>query len=71
MIVISTWESENIRQVLMQAKMKIKTIGLLGKKGEGAKPFVNLPLVKISQSTARIQEAHILIEYLICIMRLN
>ena len=51
----------------MQAKkMGIKTIGLLGKKGGRCKPFVNLPLVVPSQSTARIQEAHILIEHLIC-----
>ncbi len=68
LVVISTsGESENIRQVLIQAKkMGIKTIGLLGKKGGRCKNFANIPLIVPSQSTARIQEAHILIEHLIC-----
>ena len=41
LVVISTsGESENIRQVLIQAKkMGIKTIGLLGKKGGRCKHF--------------------------------
>ncbi len=68
LVVISTsGESENIKQVLIQAKkMGIKSIGLLGKRGGKCKKYVNIPLIVPSQSTARIQETHILIEHLMC-----
>tara|TARA_B100000035_G_C20821799_1_gene474569 strand:+ start:32 stop:628 length:597 start_codon:yes stop_codon:yes gene_type:complete len=68
LVVISTsGQSENIKQVLIQAKkMGIKSIGLLGKRGGKCKRYVDIPLIVPSQSTARIQESHILIEHLIC-----
>ena len=47
-------------------KMSVETIGLLGKDGGAAKSIVNLSLVVPSSSTARIQEAHILIGHILC-----
>ena len=68
LVVISTsGESENIKQVLLQAKkMGVKTIGLLGKNGGKCKKYVDIPLIVPSDITARIQEVHILIEHFIC-----
>ena len=68
MVVITTsGKSENIKQVLIQAqKMGIKTIGLLGKKGGKCKNYVDIPIIVPSDTTARIQEVHILIEHLLC-----
>ena len=68
MVAITTsGESENIKQALIQAqKMGIKTIGLLGKKGGKCKNYVDIPIIIPSDTTARIQEAHILIEHLLC-----
>ena len=47
-------------------KMSVETIGLLGKDGGEAKSIVNVSLVVPSSSTARIQEAHILIGHILC-----
>jgi D-sedoheptulose 7-phosphate isomerase len=68
MVVITTsGKSENIKQALIQAqKMGIKTIGLLGKKGGKCKNYVDIPIIVPSDTTARIQEVHILIEHLLC-----
>lgn len=68
LIVITTsGESKNIKQVLKKAKnMGIKSIGLLGKDGGECKRLVDVPLIIPSDVTARIQEAHILIEHLLC-----
>lgn len=68
MVAITTsGKSENIKQALIQAqKMGIKTIGLLGKKGGKCKNYVDIPIIIPSDTTARIQEAHILIEHLLC-----
>ncbi len=68
LVVISTsGESENIKKVLIQAqKMKIKTIALLGKKGGVCKDLTHIPIIIPSDTTARIQEIHILIEHLLC-----
>lgn len=66
-VITTSGESENIKQVLIAAKkMGIKTIGLLGKKGGVCKDFVNIPLTIPSNKTARIQEMHILIAHLMC-----
>ena len=46
--------------------MEIKTIGLLGKKGGECKNYSDISLIVPSDITARIQEAHILIEHLLC-----
>ena len=65
--ITTSGNSKNIIKALSQAsKMGIKTIGLLGKKGGKCKKLVNLPLIVPSSSTARIQEAHILIEHVLC-----
>jgi len=68
LVAISTsGESENVKQALLQAKkMKIKTIALLGKKGGVCKNYADIPLIIQSNTTARIQEIHILIEHLLC-----
>jgi D-sedoheptulose 7-phosphate isomerase len=46
--------------------MGIKTIGLLGNNGGVIGPICDKKIVVPSQSTARIQEAHILIGHTIC-----
>lgn len=66
-VITTSGKSENIKQALIQAqKMGIKTIGLLGKKGGECKNYVDIPIIVPSDTTARIQEAHILIEHLLC-----
>tara|TARA_E500000331_G_scaffold354314_1_gene407013 strand:+ start:1366 stop:1953 length:588 start_codon:yes stop_codon:yes gene_type:complete len=65
--ITTSGKSENIKQVLIQAqKMGIKTIGLLGKKGGVCKDHSDVSLIVSSDTTARIQETHILIEHLLC-----
>ena len=65
--ITTSGESENIRQALIQArKMKIKTIGLFGKKGGKCKDYADTSIIVPSNTTARIQEIHILIEHLLC-----
>lgn len=68
LVAISTsGKSENIKQALIKAqKMHINTIGLLGNNGGDCKELVNIPIIVPSNITARVQEAHILIEHLIC-----
>lgn len=68
LIVISTsGNSKNIINVLKEAKKKqIFTIALLGKDGGEAQKFSSLSIVVPSNSTARIQEMHILIGHIIC-----
>lgn len=65
--ITTSGNSENIIKALLQAKkMEIKTIGLLGKDGGKCKNLVDLSIIVPSDSTARIQETHILIEHLLC-----
>ena len=65
--ITTSGKSENIKQALIQAQnMKIKTIGLLGKKGGECKDYSDISLIVPSDITARIQETHILIEHLLC-----
>ncbi|MDB9940757.1 D-sedoheptulose 7-phosphate isomerase [Candidatus Pelagibacter sp.] len=65
--ITTSGKSENIKQALIQAQnMKIKTIGLLGKKGGECKDYSDISLIVPSDITARIQEMHILIEHLLC-----
>lgn len=66
-VITTSGESENIKRVLIEArKIGIKTIGLLGKKGGKCKKYVDIPIIVSSNSTARIQEVHILIEHIFC-----
>ena len=68
LIAISTsGNSKNIKQALIEAKsLRIKTVGLLGKNGGFCKDYADLPLIVPSETTARIQEMHILIGHLLC-----
>lgn len=65
--ITTSGESLNIKKVLVQAqKMRIKTIGLFGKKGGVCKNYTDIPMIVPSDTTARIQELHILIAHLLC-----
>lgn len=68
LIAISTsGRSENILDVLKTAKdMGLITIALLGKDGGSAKDISDHVLIVPSESTARIQETHILIGHILC-----
>jgi D-sedoheptulose 7-phosphate isomerase len=68
LVAISTsGKSENIKQALIHAKKKgIKSIGLLGNNGGVCKKNTDISIIVPSNITARIQEAHILIEHLLC-----
>lgn len=52
--------------VLVAKKIKIKTVGLSGKGGGQLSKICDISLVVPSDSTARIQEAHITIIHIIC-----
>ena len=59
--------SENVLRAFKAAKeMNMMTIALLGKGGGPAKELADHALVIPSDSTARIQEAHILIGHILC-----
>ena len=68
LIAISTsGKSKNILHVLKTAKdMGLITIALLGKDGGPAKYLADHALIVPSDSTARIQETHILIGHIFC-----
>lgn len=60
-------ESENVLRAFRSAKeLGLKTIALLGKGGGQAKDLVDTALVVPSDTTARIQESHILIGHILC-----
>ncbi|MCK5546048.1 MAG: D-sedoheptulose 7-phosphate isomerase [Rhodospirillaceae bacterium] len=59
--------SENILRVFKAAKsMGVKTVALLGKGGGKAIEMADITLVVPTDSTARIQESHILIGHILC-----
>ena len=59
--------SENVIHAFEVAKRKkIITIGLLGKGGGKSSELVNQSIIVPSESTARVQEMHILIGHIIC-----
>lgn len=68
LVAISTsGNSLNIIEAVKTAREKeIKTIGFLGGSGGALAGLVDLPLIIPSPTTARIQEAHILIGHIIC-----
>jgi D-sedoheptulose 7-phosphate isomerase len=68
LVVISTsGNSNNIIYALQTAKViGLHTVGLLGKDGGKAKNYVDQHIIIPSQSTARIQEAHILVGHCFC-----
>ena len=67
LICISTsGNSKNILNVLKEAKkMKIYSVGFLGKGGGKAKKMCDKPLVVNSNNTARIQECHIFLGHFV------
>ena len=59
--------SDNVLCALQAAKaLGLQTVGLLGKDGGKAKALVDHAIVIPSNTTARIQEAHILIGHCLC-----
>ena len=59
--------STNVLNALKVAKMKgIVRIGLLGKSGGDAASLVDQSIIVPSNSTARVQEMHILIGHILC-----
>ena len=59
--------SKNVLQALRKAKtMGIRTVALLGNDGGESKDISDISIVIPSSSTARIQEAHILIGHIMC-----
>lgn len=55
-----------INGLLMGKQMGCKLIGLTGQKGGQVKDICDIALIVNSNTTARIQEAHILIGHIIC-----
>jgi D-sedoheptulose 7-phosphate isomerase len=68
LIAISTsGNSKNILNALIRARdLGVKTLALLGKDGGEAKKIADDSLIVSSESTARIQESHILIGHILC-----
>ena len=67
MIAISTsGNSKNIKEAVLTAKnIGVETIGLLGRDGGSCVDLFSQKLIIPSNSTARIQEVHILIGHLV------
>ena len=67
--ITTSGNSENIRCALLKAnELGLTTIALLGKGGGICKDLADIALVIPSDTTARIQETHILIGHLLCEM---
>ena len=67
MVMSTSGESENILSAIRDARLQgIYTVGILGKGGGSAAKMVDIALVAHSDSTPRIQEAHILAGHIIC-----
>ncbi|QWT46745.1 D-sedoheptulose 7-phosphate isomerase [Azospira inquinata] len=61
--------SENVIKAVEAAKAKgIQTVGLLGKDGGALRGLVDIPLIAPSRTTARIQEMHIFIGHVLCLL---
>jgi D-sedoheptulose 7-phosphate isomerase len=59
--------SENVIRAMEAARaMGVRTIGLLGRSGGKLKALCDASIVVRSESTARIQEAHILVGHTLC-----
>ena len=65
--ITTSGNSPNVLHAFKMAEQKgMTTIGLLGKGGGQAASLVKQPIVVASNSTARIQEMHILIGHILC-----
>lgn len=66
-VLTSSGQSENVRRALIAAtRQRMLTIGLLGKNGGICAGLAEIELLVKNDSTARIQEAHILLLHTIC-----
>lgn len=70
LIAISTsGNSPNVIRAVEVAKpMGITTVGLLGRGGGQLAGLVDLPIVVASDETARVQEAHIFLGHMLCVL---
>ena len=65
--ITTSGNSKNVLNAFEVAKNKgVRTIGLLGKGGGMAKDLVDESIIISSNSTARVQEMHILIGHILC-----
>ena len=65
--ITTSGNSKNVLNTFKAAKKKgITTVGLLGKGGGKAKSLASESIIVSSNSTARIQEMHILIGHILC-----
>ena len=65
--ITTSGNSKNVLNAFEVAKNKsVRTIGLLGKGGGVAKDLVDESIIISSNSTARVQEMHILIGHILC-----
>ena len=68
LVAIST--SGNSRNVIRAAQAAraggVHTIGLLGRDGGALRELCDVPIIVQSMTTARIQEAHILLGHIVC-----
>ena len=65
--ITTSGNSKNVLNAFEVAKNKgVRTIGLLGKGGGMAKAFVDQSIIISSNSTARVQEMHILVGHILC-----
>jgi D-sedoheptulose 7-phosphate isomerase len=70
LIAISTsGNSPNVIRAVEVAKpMGITTVGLLGRNGGQLGPMVDFPITVANDETARIQEAHIFLGHVMCVL---
>jgi len=65
--ITTSGNSKNVLNAFEVAKNKgVRTIGLLGKAGGMAKNLVDESIIVSSNSTARVQEMHILVGHILC-----
>ena len=65
--ITTSGNSKNVLNAFEVAKNKgVRTIGLLGKGGGVAKDLVDESIIISSNSTARVQEMHILVGHILC-----
>ena len=63
---INLRKSRNIFEAIKVAKKKLKVISFLGKQGGICKGKSDIEFMILSNSTARIQEMHILLGHILC-----
>lgn len=65
--ITTSGSSPNVIEAIRAAKARgLTVVGLLGRDGGAARPLCDLALVVASESTARVQEVHILVAHILC-----